>query len=104
MRVGPSNSAGWLLSILPVLCAVVLGSEPAFQSNANLKDPQFIGEGAKLFAVSCGNAYCHGTGGNGGGAPRLRGKGLDAAYTFKTISNGVPNTSMPGFKTELSED
>src|ERR1041384_2771531 len=55
-----------------------------------LQDPQFVAEGAKLFAPSCGNAYCHGTGGVGGGAPRLRGRGLEAAYLLKTISNGIP--------------
>lgn len=69
-----------------------------------LKDPQFIAEGAKLFAPSCGNAYCHGSGGAGGGAPRLRGKGLEAAYLFKTISNGISGTPMLSFKAELSEE
>jgi putative heme-binding domain-containing protein len=69
-----------------------------------LKDSQFITEGAKLFAPSCGNAYCHGTGGVGGGAPRLRGKGLEAAYLFKTISNGIPGTAMVSFKSELSAE
>lgn len=74
------------------------------QAKDKLKDPQFISEGAKLFAPSCGNAYCHGTGGAGGGAPRLRGKDLEAAYVFKSISNGIPGTSMPSFKSELSEE
>jgi putative heme-binding domain-containing protein len=69
-----------------------------------LKDPQFIAEGAKLFATSCGNAYCHGSGGVGGGAPRLRGKGLEAAYLFKTISSGISGTAMLSFKAELSEE
>src|SRR4030095_9118354 len=68
-----------------------------------LKDPQIIREGSRLFAPLCGNAYCHGTGGVGGGAPRLRGKGLDAAYLFKSISNGIPGTAMVSFKSELSE-
>lgn len=69
-----------------------------------LKDPQFVAEGAKLFAPSCGNAYCHGSGGVGGGAPRLRGKGLEAAHLFKTISNGITGTAMLSFKSELSEE
>ena len=69
-----------------------------------LKEPQFIAEGAKLFAPSCGNAYCHGAGGVGGGAPRLRGKALEAAYLFKTISGGVSGTSMLSFKSEFSEE
>jgi len=74
------------------------------QADARLKDPQFISEGAKLFATSCGNAYCHGTGGAGGGAPRLRGKDLEANFVFKAISNGIPGSSMPGFRSELSEE
>jgi putative heme-binding domain-containing protein len=74
------------------------------QQDDKLKDSQFITEGSTLFARSCGNAYCHGTGGVGGGAPRLRGKGLDAAYLFKTIANGIPGTGMLSFKAELSEE
>ncbi len=69
-----------------------------------LKDPQFIAEGARLFAPACGNAYCHGTDGKGGGAPRLRGKGLESPYLFKAISNGIPGTAMLSFKSEFSED
>lgn len=74
------------------------------QQEAKLKDPVFIAEGSKLFGPTCGNAYCHGTGGGGGGAPRLRGKGLESSYLFKTISNGIPGTAMPSFKAELSEE
>jgi putative heme-binding domain-containing protein len=85
------------------------GLEPAAQATARaqhdkLKDAQFISEGAKLFAPTCGNAYCHGTGGAGGGAPRIRGRGLDAAYLFKTISNGIPGTAMMGYKSDLTEE
>lgn len=73
------------------------------QSEDKLKDPRIIAEGAKLFAPTCGNAYCHGSGGMGGGAPMLRGKS-DAASLFKIISNGIPGTSMLSFKSELSEE
>lgn len=77
---------------------------PGLQREDRLKDTQFIAEGSRLFAPSCGNAYCHGTGGVGGGAPRLRGKGLDATYLFKTIANGIPGTGMLSFRSELSEE
>jgi putative heme-binding domain-containing protein len=73
------------------------------QDNDNLKDPKVISEGARLFATSCGNAYCHGTGGAGGGAPRVRGRDLEAKYVFKSIVNGIPGSAMPSFKSELSE-
>ena len=69
-----------------------------------LKDAQAIREGAKLFVPNCSSGYCHGANGIGGGGPRLRNKGLDAAYLFKTISNGIAGTAMPGFKSELSQE
>ena len=53
---------------------------------------------------SCSSAYCHGAGGMGGGAPRLRGRDLDPAYVFKTVTNGVPGTPMMAFKGDLSEE
>jgi mono/diheme cytochrome c family protein len=74
------------------------------RSGTNLKDPRLIAEGAKLFAPTCGTAYCHGANGDGGGAPRLRGKDLDSQYVFKTIANGVSGTAMPAFKSDFSED
>lgn len=86
------------------LCEITASASSTIQAKDKLKDPQFIAEGARLFAPSCGNAYCHGTGGNGGGAPRLRGIDLEAAYVFKSISNGIAGTSMPTFKSELSEE
>jgi putative heme-binding domain-containing protein len=73
-------------------------------SGDQLKDPQFISEGAKLFAPVCGNAYCHGSGGTGGGAPRLRGRGLEPAYLFTTMSSGISGTAMLSFKSEFSDE
>lgn len=99
-----SKSLLLFLAFVTALVTAVQGAGSGYQSSGRLTDPQSIEEGSKLFAISCGNAYCHGTGGNGGGAPRLRGKGLEAAYAFKAISNGLPGTSMPGFKSELSEE
>jgi putative heme-binding domain-containing protein len=71
---------------------------------AKMRDPQFIAEGAKLFAPNCGSGYCHGVGGIGGGAPRLRGKDLDPKYIFKTVSNGISGTAMLSFKSDFSEE
>ena len=102
-RVRTASKTALLLALVPVVVSVLHGAGAGFQVNHRLTDPQYIAEGAKLFATSCGNAYCHGTGGNGGGAPRLRGKGLEAAHAFKAISNGLPGTSMPSFKSDLSE-
>src|SRR6185436_7988305 len=112
--VHPRSSAAWLTLVLVFGCAFSLllpaGSRARTEPSSTqrpvekLKDPQIIAEGAKLFAPSCGSAYCHGAGGIGGGAPRLRGKDLDAHYLFKTISNGVTGTAMVSFKDDLSEE
>ena len=69
-----------------------------------LKDSRFIAEGAKLFGPNCSSGYCHGASGAGGGGPRLRGRGLDAPYLFKVISNGISGTPMMAFKSELSQE
>jgi len=69
-----------------------------------LKDDAFIKEGAAIFVPSCSSTYCHGSAGMGGSAPRLRGRDLEAAYIFKTVSGGVPGTPMVSFKSELTEE
>ena len=112
--VHPRSSAAWLSLVLLFGCAFSLllptGSRARTEPSSlqkpgeKLKDPQIVAEGAKLFAPSCGSAYCHGAGGIGGGAPRLRGKDLDPQYLFKTISNGVTGTAMVSFKDDLSEE
>ena len=72
--------------------------------NDKLKDQKSIAEGNILFAPICGTGYCHGTGGSGGGAPRIRGKAIEANEAFKIISNGVGGTAMPSFKSTYSEE
>jgi len=74
------------------------------QDKAKLRDKQAILEGARLFAPTCGTGYCHGVGGSGGGAPKLRGRGLEPDYIFKTVSNGVPGTAMIPFKGQYTEE
>jgi putative heme-binding domain-containing protein len=87
-----------------MLLAFSIDGDGSAQKSDKLSDPQSIAEGARLFGTNCGNAYCHGTRGMGGGAPRLRDKGIESDYAFKAISNGIPGTSMPAFKTELSDE
>jgi putative heme-binding domain-containing protein len=103
MRVAIASKTALLLAVVSVVSAAHR-AESGLQASGRLTDPQFISEGARLFATSCGNAYCHGTGGMGGGAPRLRDKGLESSFVFKSVSNGIAGTSMPGFKSELSEE
>lgn len=93
-------------AILLTLLLLALSSDRygSTQTSDKLSDPQFIAEGAKLFATNCGNAYCHGTGGLGGGAPQLRDRGIPPSYAFKAISNGISGTPMPQFKSVISEE
>jgi len=90
-------------SLLDTFKAAVSAAQTSPNTD-RLRNPQFIAEGAKLFAPVCGNAYCHGTGGKGGGAPRLRGRGLEPAYLFKTISRGISGTAMLSFNSEFSDE
>lgn len=117
LRCARGNTSGYLrqgmlLVYLGVIALVILSARvqptasatPGLHQEEKLKNARFIAEGSRLFAPSCGNAYCHGTDGVGGGAPRLRGKVLEAPYLFKTIANGIPGTGMLSFKSELSEE
>src|SRR5262245_12613642 len=101
-----------LLAALALTSAVCLGqksgksaaSAPAGQYERKLKDRDFIDAGSAIFVPSCSSAYCHGSGGMGGAAPRLRGRDLEPAYVFKTVTNGIPGSAMVAFKSELSEE
>jgi len=101
-------AVGGLFIVLPVIfgASSIRNSSTLLiaQQDQKLKDSKFIAEGAKLFQPNCSSAYCHGKDGMGGGAPALRGKGLEAAYLFKTISNGLSGTPMRPFKSDLPEE
>jgi putative heme-binding domain-containing protein len=95
------------LIALGAFCAIaVAGSSAtrAVQYEDRLKDPQFISEGARLFAPTCGTGYCHGAGGSGGGGPKLKGRAFEPKYLFNVISNGVPGTPMIPFKSQYSQE
>src|SRR5262245_43540653 len=58
--------------------------------------------GKRAYLGSCSMTYCHGSGGMGGGAPKLRDREFTAEYLTHLITEGVPGTSMPAFKESLS--
>ena len=62
-----------------------------------------ISLGSAVFAQSCSVGYCHGKAGRAGRGPRLRGKSWDSAYLIKVIEEGIPSSSMAGWKNRLSE-
>jgi mono/diheme cytochrome c family protein len=62
----------------------------------DLKDPQAIGEGARLFQANC-TGYCHGKEGRVSRAPKLRGREFDTEFLYQRIATGAP--PMPAFQT-----
>jgi mono/diheme cytochrome c family protein len=61
-----------------------------------------VDQGAELFAKACANGYCHGAKGEGGGAPKLAGRGFDEAYITSVTRAGVVGTAMQGYGTILA--
>jgi mono/diheme cytochrome c family protein len=59
--------------------------------------------GEKIFNQTCATGYCHGVKGVAGGAPRLVGRGFDAAYINATVARGIAGTAMPAFASTLSK-
>ncbi|MDQ3014152.1 MAG: c-type cytochrome [Acidobacteriota bacterium] len=60
--------------------------------------------GRRIFSGSCSMGYCHGLNGAGGGGPKLAGRRFSVNYLTKVINDGVPETTMPGFKNNLNKD
>lgn len=66
--------------------------------------PEQVAAGRRVFAGSCGMAYCHGTDGAGGTAPRLRNRDFSADRLTQVITAGIPGTAMPAFGKGLSRE
>ena len=73
-------------------------------SSAKQEPAANIEAGRRIFTGSCSMGYCHGLGGVGGGGPKLAGRKLSAKYLTMVISDGVPQTAMPGFKNNLTQE
>src|SRR5262245_30199558 len=81
----------------------VLAQTASLPSSLDLSDPQVIASGATLFAKNCSVGYCHGSAGRAGRGPRLRGREWEKNYLFKVTYDGIPNSSMPAWKSRLTE-
>ena len=92
-----------LVGIL-VLAGAPLWAPWAQQPTVDLKDAAVVGAGRILFARSCSVGYCHGAEGRAGGGPRLRGKQWEPGYLYRVTAEGIPRSSMPGWKEKLSQD
>jgi len=78
---------------------------PYVDLQTNAAQPQSaesqIEAGKRIYLGSCSMTYCHGAGGMGGGAPKLRDREFTAEYLTHLITEGVPGTSMPAFKESM---
>ena len=92
-----------LIGIL-VLAGAPLWAPWPQQPSVDLQDPAVVGAGRTLFARSCSVGYCHGAEGRAGGGPRLRGKQWEPGYLYRVTAEGIPRSSMPGWKEKLSQD
>ncbi len=63
-----------------------------------------IENGRRIFSGSCSMGYCHGLNGAGGGGPKLTGRKFSVRYLTQVINEGVPETTMPGFKNNLNKE
>ncbi len=61
-----------------------------------------VAEGAILFAKNCSVGYCHGKEGRAGRGPRLRGRTFSNRYLYRIIEEGIPASSMGGWKGALT--
>lgn len=74
----------------------------AFSHAQDAVTAQHIEAGRLLYAGSCGNSYCHGSEGKGGGAPILRDRVFRVGYLRSVIADGSDGTPMPSFKGRMT--
>ena len=99
----PTRIAAAYSVVLLHCCSHVLAQTASLPSSLDLSDPQVIASGATLFGKNCSVGYCHGSAGRAGRGPRLRGREWDKNYLFKVTYDGIPNSSMPAWKSRLTE-
>ena len=85
-----------------VLCGAA--ESPGETKTIDLRDAEFIGLGAPLFAKNCAVGYCHGSQGAAGRGPRLKTRHWNSTALFNVIHDGVPDTTMPGWSAVLSRE
>jgi putative heme-binding domain-containing protein len=92
-----ASTAAWL-------SASLVAQSRAPQRPARLAMSSEAAEGRRVFDAQCG--WCHGNEGEGGMGPNLRGTLRHAttlASIVEIITNGIPGTDMPGFRSPLTE-
>ena len=72
--------------------------------SVDLASEDLIEQGSAQFAKSCAVGYCHGSEGRSARGPELRDRVWDPSELFRITADGLPGTSMPGWKDVLSEE
>ena len=62
-----------------------------------------VARGKDLFARTCVSGPCHGTAGEVGRAPKLKGRTFDENFLQRIVHEGVPKTTMHAWKDRLPE-
>ncbi len=89
-----------LLACLLLAACCLLPS--AFSRAQESITAQQVEAGRQLYAGSCGNSYCHGSEGKGGGGPILRERVFRVGYLRSVITDGSDDTPMPGFQKRMT--
>src|SRR5580704_6501132 len=78
------------------------------RASARMTPPQQQGlsavEGKRMFESTCVNSYCHAEDGRGSGPTNLQNRHFTPTQVTQIISNGVPGTSMPEWKTTYDQE
>jgi len=84
---------GWLM----LLAALPLAAQP-------LAEKAPIERGQKIYTQSCAVGYCHGEAGQAMRSPSLRARPLEEDHAYKVIRDGVPLSTMTGWKDRLTDE
>jgi putative heme-binding domain-containing protein len=88
----------WHFVLFVVFFAFFVATPSSFFATNFQDNKTQIEAGRRLFAGSCSNNYCHGSGGSSGGGPKLKDREFTAGHLTRVITDGIPGTAMPGFK------
>ena len=86
------------------LPALALFASISGAATIDLSSPELIAQGSEQFAQSCAVGYCHGSEGRSARGPALRDRVWDPREMYRITAEGLPGTSMPGWKDVIAED
>jgi putative heme-binding domain-containing protein len=90
--------------LVPALLVSFVSIQLAAQTRSRAATSGDLAAGRTVFDAQC--AWCHGTDGVGGTGPNLQGRlrnATDLKSIVEIVTNGLPGTEMPSFKSPLTE-